>query len=145
MARDTRSPGDWTRQFDSVFKPRQMPGSRRGRFLIVFSLFLIAEALFVAATMGQQGGTNRTALILWAVWLAVCVAWILLPLAGADEDAPHHQKLARIVGAAILIVGLLARVLLADMLPVWWLVGTATAAVAGAGLVLGVLELPRKD
>ena len=41
--------------------------------------------------------------------------------------------------------GLLARVLLADMLPVWWLVGTATAAVAGAGLVLGVLELPRKD
>ena len=80
-----------------------------------------------------------------ASWLAVCVAWILLPLAGADEDAPHHQKLARIVGAAMLIVGLLARVLLADMLPVWWLVGTATAAVAGAGLVLGVLELPRKD
>lgn len=144
MARDQRPRSDWTRQFDSVFKPRQVPGSRRGRFLIVFSLFLIGEAIFLAATM-VEGQISRPALILWAVWLVACVAWILLPLAGADRDAPHNQRLARLVGMAILIAGLVARVLFADELPVWWLIGTASAAVAGAGIVLGVLELPRKD
>lgn len=146
MVRDERSRSDWTRQFDSVFKPRQnLPGSRRGRFLIVFSVFLIAEAAFIISLLrdGQPLGIGGA---LWAVWLLVCLLWTFLPQLGAAEDAPRHQRTARQVGFWALVAGLLvaAGTALFDQgLPNWWPIVVATTAASAAGIVLGVLEWRR--
>lgn len=147
MARDPRPRNDWSRQFDSVFKPRQFPGSRRGRFLIVFALFLIVEAAYVIV-MGRQGNPITVAAMLWAAWLIVCLVWMFMPQFGAETDAPAHQRLARIVGMVVLGLGLLvylAGVIGVLTLPVWWPVAVTSAAVAASALVLGVLELRPAD
>lgn len=148
MARDPRPRNDWTRQFDSVLKPRQnLPGSRRGRFLIVFALFLVAEAAYLIVR-GSEGQPITVAAVLWAAWLIACLVWLFVPQFGAESDAPANQRLARLVGASVFGAGLLvylAGVVGVAQLPVWWPVAAISAAVASASIVLGVLEWRQAD
>ncbi len=142
MARDTRPRSDWSRQFDSVFKPRTgLPGSRRGRVLLVFSAFLIVEAAFVIQLL-EQGHRSIVGFVLWGIWAAVCLAWVFLPQLNA-EDAPGHQRMARQVGLAALGIGLvitLASLVAPLSLPAWWPLAAGSGAVAAVAGVLGVLE-----
>lgn len=148
MERDPRPRSDWTRQFDSVFKPRQnLPGSRRGRLLIVFALFLIVEAAFIISLMQQNQplGIGRA---LWLAWLLVCVGLTYVPRFGAANDAPGHQRIARQVGFWALAAGLVASAgstLLGVTLPSWWPMVVVSAAVGAAAGVLGVLEWRARD
>lgn len=147
MVRDPRPPGDWSRQFDSVFKSRpNLPGSRRGRFLIVFALFLLVEAAFVISLL-EQGQSLGIGGVLWALWLVVCVALAFVPRFGAATDAPGHQRIARQVGLWSLVAGLGLSALstfTSVALPAWWPMVVASVAAGAAAGVLGVLELPAK-
>ncbi|MGB3956124.1 MAG: hypothetical protein WBL05_12720 [Brooklawnia sp.] len=143
MARDPRDVNDLSRIVDSVFKPRRVPGSRRGRLLIVFALFLVVEAAFVIQLLAQGQPLGIPGL-LWGVWLAVCLAWIFVPRLGAAADAPGNQQAARnilLIGLGIGLLTSAAGTLDAVNLPGWWLVLVISLAVAASGLVLGVLEL----
>lgn len=143
--RDPRPASDWSRQFDSVFKPRtNLPGSRRGRFLLVFALLLVFEAWFIISLL-EQGQPLGVGGVLWAVWLLVCVAWTFVPYLGAAKDAPGHQRIARQVGLFALVAGLVvsAGSTLAGLtLPVWWPIVVVSVAAGAAAGTLGVLEWP---
>lgn len=147
MVSDPRPRGDWSRQFDSVFKPRpNLPGSRRGRILLVFALFLLAEVAFVISLL-EQGQTIGIGGVLWGTWLVVCVGLTFIPRFGAATDAPGHQRIARQVGFWSLVLGLGVSALstLAGVsLPAWWPMLVVSASVGAAAGVLGVLELPAK-
>lgn len=143
MARDPRSINDLSRITDSVLKPRQMPGSRRGRFLIVFAVFLVVEAAFVVSlmTQGQPIGMGGA---LWALWLLACVAWLFVPQLGAANDAPGNQRIARGVLFLALMIGLVVGAIGSAgvfVLPGWWTIVATSCAVGAAALLLGVLEL----
>ncbi|GEM_PF-6088086 len=143
MARDPRSINDLSRITDSVFKPRQMPGSRRGRFLIVFAVFLVVEAAFVVSLILQDQPIGIGG-VLWAIWLLVCVAWLFVPQLGAANDSPGSQRIARGVLFAVLVTGLVIGAVGALgglVLPGWWTIVAASSAVGAAAFVLGILEL----
>lgn len=148
VARDPRAVNDLSRIVDSVFKPRRFPGSRRGRLLIVFALFLVVEAAFVVQVVAQ-GEPTGIAGLLWAVWLLVCLVWIFVPKLGAAGDAPANQQTARNILLVALALGLLTTAVSASgafVLPAWWLILVVSGAVAASALVLGILELrPRPN
>lgn len=143
MARDPRPIGDWSRQFDSVFKPRQnLPGSRRGRYLVVFAAFLLVESAFIIQLMsaGQPLGIGWW---LWGIWLAFCLGLTFLPQLGAANDAPGHQRIARMIFLGGMMLGLAVTALgrvTSLVLPDWWPLVAVSVIVAASAGVLGVLE-----
>ncbi len=143
MARDPRPHNDWTRQFDSVFKPRQnLPGSRRGRFLIVFALFLVAEAAYLIVR-GSEGQPITVAAVLWAAWLIAWSGCSCRSSVPRRSGQPAAGPAGRCLGVRCWAVGLPGRRVGVAQLPVWWPVAAISAAVASASIVLGVLEWRR--
>lgn len=148
MVSDPRPRNDWSRQLDSVFRPRtNLPGSKRGRFLVVFALFLLGETAFTVS-LWRAGESAGIGTLLWAVWLAVCVLWTFVPSFGAANDSPGHQRVARLVGFWTLLAGLVfsaAAALSGLALPRWSPIVAASVAVGAAAGVLGVLEWRTAD
>lgn len=127
--------------------------SRRG---LVCLLFAGASAMFTFNTVMkmQDGPLHPGSVVLWAIWLAVPLAWVF-GRGGwrftareraiiSDELVQSHQQRAAQVAMLIMMTGLLvaaAGALGYLVVPTWWPVAVLGGAVAAIGIVFGVLEI----
>lgn len=137
---DARNPNDMGRIMDSMFRPREFAGSRRGRVLVVLSAFLGVETALLI-TQIQAGANANFAWALWTLWLVCCVLAAVVPQFGADQDTPAARRTTAVIAVACAVVGLSvfgAIALLGHSVPSYWLMIVAAVTVAVSTAHLGV-------
>lgn len=143
--RDTRNPSDMGRMMDSMFRPREFAGSRRGRILVVLSAFLIIETAMLITQLQAQADASF-AWALWVLWLVCCLAFVGVPQLGAGEDSPAARRTTLVIAVVCAVAGLSVFgviALLGHGLPSYWWMIVVSVTVAVSTAHLGVRALTR--